>query len=69
MDRCWLLNGIPYGDSERKEGGGRCLLNGIPYGDSERKEGGGRCLLNGIPYGDRERDGQVLAIERDPLRG
>ena len=44
-------------------------MNGIPYGDSERKEGGGRCLLNGIPYGDRERDGQVLAIERDPLRG
>jgi len=30
------------------------LLNGIPYGDGER---------------DRERDGQVLAIERDPLRG
>jgi len=29
-----------------------------------------RCwLLNGIPYGDGERDGQVLAIERDPLRG
>ena len=26
-------------------------------------------LLNGIPYGDGEREGQVLAIERDPLRG
>ena len=29
-----------------------------------------RCwLLNGIPYGDGEIDGQVLDIERNPLRG